>query len=231
MKQVRLGPDYVFKLCNCFLWIWPKVLLRCYHPRWDSYERLLGRGKSLRGWIVLEVRILGRYGCVIKWFVEPSRRALLVCSNWKLVTVSRELADVFKHVILILEQSSLIALCLLHLLILVLQLLWYYLVLSGRKYLKLHNRGFILAGNLWSIRLVILAPLVWVDFVGETICARVDYAWGLVFPKCVRHQRRCQLLVSAQSMLSWLLIVCPLAALHTWVLIIVHQEINKIKYY
>ena len=97
---------------------------------------------------MLGVRILGRYGYVIKWFVEPSRRALLVCSNWKLVTVSRELADVFKHVILILEQSSLIALGLLHLLILVLQLLGYYLVLSGRKYLKLYNRGFILAGNL-----------------------------------------------------------------------------------
>ena len=78
----------------------------------------------------------------------PSRRTLLVYGNWKLFAITGELADVFKHVILILEQSSLIALGLLHLLILVLQLLGYYLVLSSRKYLKLHNRGFILAGNL-----------------------------------------------------------------------------------
>ena len=199
------------------------MLLRCHHPRWNSYERLLGRGKSLRSWIVLVVWIRRWYGGVIERFVEPSRRALLVCSNWKLVTVSRELADVFKHVILVLEQSSLIAFGLLHLLNVVLQLLWYYLVLSGRKYLKLHNRGFILAGNLWSIWLVILPLLVRVDFVSETICARVDYARGLVFPKCVRHEWRCQLLVSAQPMLSWLLIVYPLAALHMRVLIKVHQ--------
>ena len=77
----------------------------------------------MRGRIVFVVRIRRRHDGVIKRFIVPSRQALPVCGNWKLVTVTRDLADVFKHVILILEQSSLIALGLLHLLIVMLQLL------------------------------------------------------------------------------------------------------------
>ena len=78
----------------------------------------------------------------------PSRRTLLVYGYWKLFAITGELADVFKHVILILEQGSFVTLGLLHLLVLVLLLLRYRLVLSAGKYLKLHNRGFIMAGNL-----------------------------------------------------------------------------------
>ena len=96
----------------------------------------------MRGRIVFVVRIRRRHDGVIKRFIVPSRQALPVCGNWKQVTVTRDLADVFKHVILILEQCSFVALGLLHLIV-ALQLLRYYLVLPGRKYLKLHNGGFV----------------------------------------------------------------------------------------
>ena len=127
----------------------------------------------MRGRIAFVVWICRRHDGVIKRFIVPSRQSLPVCGNWKLVTVTRDLADVFKHVILILEQCSFVALGLLHLIV-VIQLLRY-LVLPGRKYLKLHNRGLILAGDLRSIWLVVRYSLVGVDLVGQTFFARVDY--------------------------------------------------------
>ena len=84
----------------------------------------------MRGRIAFVVLICRYHDGVIKRFIVPSRQSLPFCANWKLVTVTRELADVFKYVILILEQCSFVALGLLHLIV-VIQLLRYYLVLPG----------------------------------------------------------------------------------------------------